>query len=674
MNPPISTASGMPSSPPSLNPKLRRARARHAQEGWGLLETLLTLGAITALSAGIYLALHPASATAQVKAEQNNLHHLSKAVDRSFGVMGNFDGVSASKILASDLAPPKMAQAGALRTRWGSAVSIAPNTVAQPADSFIITYPATPPEVCAQLAAAVAEEAYDIRVNGQSVYAANGLSPDLAVSRCASGPSTMEFVYHSGLIAGQAVAAAPLTLPPGVPFIDPPPTPPATTPFDPAPGVDPARGVDPVVPPGVVIATPPPLPVPPVGPPGTITPPPPPSVPPLPPTPPGLSACVAPAGWVDTQTRPRDCAAGQYGRLEQSRDGVHDYTCPEAWGDPVDSFGVTGWGPWVTATDTCASCPAPATQTQRDWQARSAACPSGWTGSHTWEEQRRRTRTRSYTCPAGTTALPAPEYSDYEAWSWTGNKRNEINTCTAPAGACGDSTSVYGDGTAPASVPSLVCDAAHEGQYKYVGQSGDVTDWASYLYQCSGGTFVQKKYDDAPWSNGSYAEPYRSITKAVDLTGWDWTWPEFAKGVEKSWAAQWVCYAPAPSCATKPSAFTGKMSYRGGRGRDSEDTTSTSYSIEYSDEAFGEAGGTNPYGTFNWTATIAGKAYSGSLSCNNPSAAGDCSNSQTRIEGGVVLNIQMGVSSWYEGAEGNWYSSAHGEIYASPPAGQSWCP
>lgn len=60
------------------------------QKGFGLVETLLTIGALSALSLGIYMVLKPASASAQAKIEQDNLRDLSAAIDRSFGLVGRF--------------------------------------------------------------------------------------------------------------------------------------------------------------------------------------------------------------------------------------------------------------------------------------------------------------------------------------------------------------------------------------------------------------------------------------------------------------------------------------------------------------------------------------------------------------------------------------------------------
>jgi hypothetical protein len=48
-----------------------------------LVETLLTIGALSALSLGIYMVLKPTSASAQAKIEHDNLRDLSTSVNRS---------------------------------------------------------------------------------------------------------------------------------------------------------------------------------------------------------------------------------------------------------------------------------------------------------------------------------------------------------------------------------------------------------------------------------------------------------------------------------------------------------------------------------------------------------------------------------------------------------------
>jgi hypothetical protein len=145
--------------------------------------------------------------------------------------------------------------------------------------------------------------------------------------------------------------------------------------------------------------------------------------------------------WVAT---PSSCAAGQYGNRswerEQSQSRSVSYNCPAGTTSlPPASYG--SWSAWSDTgatrnqVNTCASCPAPSTQTQTQWVASSAACPAGYTGSHTWEREQSSSRSISYSCPAGTTTLPPATVGGWSAWADTGATRNVVNTCTAPPAA-----------------------------------------------------------------------------------------------------------------------------------------------------------------------------------------------------------------------------------------------
>jgi len=75
------------------------------------------------------------------------------------------------------------------------------------------------------------------------------------------------------------------------------------------------------------------------------------------------------------------------------------------------------------------ACPGPETESSTQWVGASQACPTGQAGAHTWEAEQVATRQRSYGCPAGTTAAPGPTYGGWSAWSFTGTRRSETNTC-----------------------------------------------------------------------------------------------------------------------------------------------------------------------------------------------------------------------------------------------------
>ena len=434
--------------------------SRRPQLGWGLTETLLTLGAMSAMALAVYAVLGPASASAQVKREQDNLRHLSAAVDQSFGLLGNFSGVSTARVLEDGLAPTGMRSGGDLRTAWGTGVGVHPYAVGGvPGKAFLGSYPLAPAEVCARLASAMARDAFDIRVEGRSVYADGRLDPAIAAEQCGQGSvASMEFVFHSGLVSGQSAVAAPVVLPPSAPTITPPPSTPPVITIPDTPGVDPVEPGTPAVPPP---AAPPPVLPPPVASPGTPAPvgaPPPFSNPPPPPvTPPG-TVCEVPA----TQTRRVRCPAGQAGQVDQQRVGY----CADEPGGRYEAWQTPRYDAWTETGRTCAACPAPSTETATRWTGTTGSCPSGTLGTHTWERQQRRQRSVSYACESSPWTQPGPTYGTWSPWNNTGSIRNEVNTCEAVCVAPSPETETRTRTNCPA------------------GQVGTITEQRTTTYAC----------------------------------------------------------------------------------------------------------------------------------------------------------------------------------------------
>ncbi len=456
--------------------------------GFGLVETLLTLGALSALSLGIYLVLSPASAAAQAKREQDNLRDLSTAVDRSFGLLGSFQGVSALRVVEDGLAPTRMVDSSTLRTAWGTTVDIVPHSLNGVADGFVVVYPFTPAAVCPRLAAAVSRDVFDIRVEGVSVYDGGQLNPSAAAAACGhADTATMEFVYHSGLVAGTAVATPALVLPPAPPSVSPPSSPPIGGPVAPAGPVGPAGPIAPVLtaPP----IAPPPSFLPPAAPPSSVTTTTPPAVTPPSVTPPTtVVACAVPPSWTQSESRSAVCAAGQFGAVTEGRTASHTYACPEAWDAPVET--VSPWSAWTVTGSTCVNCPAPSTQSETQWVASSASCPAGQYGGTSWEREEARSRGVSYNCPAGTTALPPATVGSWSAWSATGATRNAAGACV----------------TCPAPVPqtetqwvnaSAACPSGQVGSHTWEAQqSRDRTG----SYNCPAGTTALPAATWSAWS------------------------------------------------------------------------------------------------------------------------------------------------------------------------------
>lgn len=146
--------------------------------------------------------------------------------------------------------------------------------------------------------------------------------------------------------------------------------------------------------------------------------------------------------WVATQ---QSCSAGQYGQRTWERQQVRSrsvsYSCAAGSTTlPAPIYGA--WSAWSNTGTTrnqagsCAACPAPNTTQNFRWVNASQACPAGQTGSWTWQNQQVQSRTVSYSCPAGTTSLPAPTDTGWSAWSNTGAKQAESNTCTSAPQYC----------------------------------------------------------------------------------------------------------------------------------------------------------------------------------------------------------------------------------------------
>ncbi|MFI8719062.1 type 4 pilus major pilin [Stenotrophomonas sp. NPDC077464] len=395
-----------------------RSAAGTPSRGFSLVEVLLVLGVSSAIAAAGWLLFGPTSVAADVKQTQLDFSETASAIERSLGIVGGYSGLSTSLVRTDGLAAQRLRQSDGLRNVWGGSVSFWPNTVKRGNDSFLVETSDVPKAACAKLVAAMAGDpaVWDAQVNGESIYLNNKYDPANAATACEQdGGDRLGFVYFSGLASGSAVATLPPTLPTVPPSIDPanPSTP--TGPVTGAPSVGDATPGTPVT---VAPAAPPPSPpvvpgAPPAAPvvpgPGVGI------LPTTPINPPSLTRCTPPGP--DHQDVAA-CPAGTWGMVHQTR----TWACPEAWASPEP-------GPWANAGNACVACPGPETESSTQWVGASQACPTGQAGAHTWEAEQVATRQRSYGCPAGTTAAPGPTYGGWSAWSFTGTRRSETNTC-----------------------------------------------------------------------------------------------------------------------------------------------------------------------------------------------------------------------------------------------------
>jgi len=157
----------------------------------------------------------------------------------------------------------------------------------------------------------------------------------------------------------------------------------------------------------------------------------------------GNSCTACPSASSETQwvaTTNGACATGQWGTIarEKEQTRTKSYSCPAGTTSlPAPTY--SAWTDTGTTRDkaggnTCTACPTSTTETELQWvTTTSGACSAGQWGGIAREKEQKRTRTVSYSCPAGTTSLPTPTYSAWSSWTDTGTTRDKTggNTCTA---------------------------------------------------------------------------------------------------------------------------------------------------------------------------------------------------------------------------------------------------
>ncbi|WP_372360421.1 type 4 pilus major pilin [Xanthomonas axonopodis pv. poinsettiicola] len=419
-------------APPRLTPLASAFRAEH---GFTLIETILGVGVALVISAGVFTVYQHASRAGEVRKEQANISAIADQTAKAYSALGSFADLTTAQAISSHVVPKPMVNGTVLRSVWGSGVDLEPTGVqGQSNNALKIIYDAVPDYACAKLAAATAEGAWDILVNGVSVLTARRLDVSGAANLCSDeAVAKMEFTYYGGASGLASTVLTPIVLKPYVPPAPVvPPAPPAPVPAGP-----PA-----VTPPGV--AAPPVAVTPPTIPPITTTPTAPPSATP-PSAPPAVGpSCVEPASFNESGQQTGACPSGQIlasgaSTFLQNRTRRNFYSCPDPWGTPVLNNGEwSGWTP--SAASVCLpACVAPAsttrTETQQYSQSQTLSCQAGQTGSIAQIRlvTQSRTITTNYACPSPTGAVISSDSvggwadSSYGAWQTTST------TCTAPA-------------------------------------------------------------------------------------------------------------------------------------------------------------------------------------------------------------------------------------------------
>lgn len=115
-------------------------------------------------------------------------------------------------------------------------------------------------------------------------------------------------------------------------------------------------------------------------------------------------------------TSTSSCGPDYTGSISHEYEEVRQYSCAGPYG-PGNWSLYSATGATRNHSNTCvANCTVQPAKTQ--WVAASAQCPSGYTGSNTWQKEQRDT----HSCPS----------DQWSGWADTGNTRNVSNTCAPP--------------------------------------------------------------------------------------------------------------------------------------------------------------------------------------------------------------------------------------------------
>lgn len=413
---------------------------------------MLGLAVMSVLGIGTFKVAQHLENKKNIRVEQENVQMIAQRVGAAYSSLGRYPTQITSAALEDRLLPIQMISGGSLRSAWGSSVGLSTTTIDGRANTGLeIAYASVPAKSCAPLAMSAGSGMFNVEINGTSVLDSDGnVDPLLSARECGNSASQVVFTYYSGA-SGLALAA-----PPGL-CVDDPSNPLCSAPAPPASITPPPPSAPPVVVPatytqtgsqtgtcpGALITTsgsstfpqsrsrtttyscPDPW--------GAVVS----STTPWSPWSPTagevcFTACVAPPTTNNTESQTASCPPGQVtssgsSTFGQTRTRTNTYACPTPTGSYSSNPATyTPWGPLASAV--CApSCSAP--PPERRPAPYTAACPAGWTGTHTnWMTY----ESRTWSCPSPTGPATV------SGWAWGGTPGSFVNygDCVAPP-ACG---------------------------------------------------------------------------------------------------------------------------------------------------------------------------------------------------------------------------------------------
>ena len=361
------------------------------QNGFSLIELVLVVGVIAAMSAGAFALYASTDSKTRVHAVATSTEAMVQNLEKGIGIRQSYYGLTNEEALDRSLIPDEFRDSGEASTPWGP-LKLEP--VGALYNGVRMTYEGVPSKACAEFVNRLAPLMAAIHVNGRLVGHDRRVDIQAMAAECKNGGIVMvdRVDEHHGFTAGWETWASPaagpdysLDPPPGtgpVPTdpIDPAPTPtlPGSTPSKPSPDPRQLDPIDPTPSPGTLEPTDPvvvPVDPTPVAP-GI------PWVDPEQPEPPLEQRCGA---MPNTATRSLECPEGFIGSLQQSHGWIENPR-PTCWTATA----------WQTNSGACTPIPSPHEPpppsppcgSSPESTYRTLACPLGSSGSilqsHGW--------------------------------------------------------------------------------------------------------------------------------------------------------------------------------------------------------------------------------------------------------------------------------------------------
>lgn len=413
----------------------------HKEKGFTLLEIMLVLAGIAAVSAGGFYVAQRNNAQAKTQDAVQTARTLSTVLGQSWGQSGSFAGIDSQAV--AQQAPQVSVKNNKLVNAWGGPIDFAPSP---DGTAYSMVFGGVPSSGCVGLSTQLARAFASVSVNNTALASADPVSAAKLCGASDRNTVTLTSFPVAPPDNGEVPLPADHGAAPKLPKVAPPtlgaqlvqPVSPVSS-LSPVALALPQKLNGPVVSAataGAVSSAPVAGGAPSIGniPPGVA----------LPPQSCFPSVTSTPVVSTVYNTQTVACQAGYAGSITQQQSAQQTVTttktttCATKWSAPqtvtTTKTDTGAYGAWSDVGNTCApmcstqlaSYPA---QANYQWANVSVGCPSGYTGQNTYQVLQVQTRSASCASP---TSTAAPVYSGWSGWSNTGTTQNAVNTC-APA-------------------------------------------------------------------------------------------------------------------------------------------------------------------------------------------------------------------------------------------------